>query len=66
MLIRVPKRLYSDGKSTRLGLPKVWTATLGLSGGDQVEIAFDETLLLVIPRRSARAERMLQFMTECR
>jgi len=64
MLVQVSKRLYRDGESTRLGLPKVWTNSLGLSPGDEVELVFNEIGLLVIPKRSSGSERIVRAMRE--
>jgi antitoxin component of MazEF toxin-antitoxin module len=61
MLAKMTRRLYRDGESIRLGLPKIWVDALGLKGGDAVEIAFDE-LLVVVPRKSAQADRVLKAM----
>jgi antitoxin component of MazEF toxin-antitoxin module len=65
VIAKVSRRLYSDGNSIRLGLPKLWVDALGLRAGDEVELTFDE-LLVVVPRVSAQADRVLRAMREAK
>ena len=58
---RVRRRIYRDGSGARIGLPKLWVDSLGLRPGDEVELVFDE-IVLVIPRRSAQANRVRKAM----
>lgn len=66
MLIRVSRKLYRDGSSTRIGLPKIWTDSLGLNPGDEVEIAYNGVGLFVIAPASTGAARVLRAMREGR
>lgn len=51
------------GSSLRLNLPRAWTDALEIEPGQQVELEFDD-VLVVVPRRSPQAERVLRGMAE--
>lgn len=63
MIGRTKRSLYRDGASMRIGIPKVWADALGLRPGDCLDGFFDEVLVLV-PRKSAQADRVLKAMRE--
>lgn len=61
MIARVRRRIYRDGSGARIGIPKIWIDALGLHPGEEVEVVFDE-VLLIIPRRTRQAERVRKAM----
>lgn len=64
MIGRLRRSLYEDGPGTmRIGMPKVWTDAMCLKKGNKVEVVFDE-ILVVIPKKSAQAERVLKAMQD--
>ena len=67
MMAKVTRKVtdVGDGEAFRVTPPKMWADAVGLKGGKKVTMVFDEVLVL-IPRRSAQAERVLAAMREGR
>ncbi len=66
MIGRLRRSLYEDGPGTlRIGMPKIWTDAMNLKKGTKVDVVFDE-ILVVVPKKSAQAERVLKAMREVR
>lgn len=65
MIARMLRSLYEDGQGVRLGIPKLYAEAMGMKKGEKVEVFFDD-VLVVVPRKSAQADRVLRAMREVR
>ncbi len=62
MIGRAVRSLYvGSAHDLRFGVPTLWAQAMGLKPGQRVEVLFDEVLVLV-PRKSSQAQRVIKAM----